>query len=146
MRNQLEKLPGDAFEWFLKELAAAPFCHVELAGKAKGKFRYVSEGRPFDLPVKSGIYVVYPKNAEEPIYAGEGSNLGQRVKYHFSESKSANKYSTLKKKLQKKGFPPGAPSHQLVRFKHVTVPFGRKEIEQMFHAKYGINTKERRGS
>ncbi len=144
MKDQLNNLPLIAFDWFLGELETAPFCHVEPTGRAKGMV-YLSEGERFRLPTGAGIYVVYPKEENVPVYAGEGSNLRQRVEYHFSESKSAKKFSTLKKKLLKKGFKIDAPTHELVRFKFVAVPFGRKEIEGLFHAKHGINTKERAG-
>ena len=145
MRNQLEALPKIAFAWFLDELAKAPFGHVEPTGKAKGMWRYVSEERSSRLPIDPGIYVVYPKEADVPVYAGEGGNLRQRVEYHFSESVSAKKFSTLKKKLRKKGFRADAPTHELVRFKHVVIPFGRKELEGLFHALHEINTKEKKG-
>lgn len=145
MKTQLEGLPKVAFAWFLQELAKAPFCHVEPTGKGKGKWRYMCSDGSFRLPTHPGIYVVYPKEADEPVYAGEGGNLRQRVEYHFSESESAKKFSTLKKKLRKKGFSADAPTYELVRFKHVAVPFGRKELEELFHAQHGINTKEKKG-
>lgn len=144
MRQELEAFSKNAFAWFLNELADAPFCHVESTGRAKGKWVYVRDGCPFRLSTEPGIYVVYPKNELNPVYVGEGGNLRQRVEYHFSESESAKKSSTLKKALRKKGYSSHVATHELVRFKHVIVPFGRKEIEEFLHAKYEINTKEKR--
>ncbi|MDB4271784.1 hypothetical protein N9845_02640, partial [Akkermansiaceae bacterium] len=55
---------------------------------------------------------------------GESSNLRQRVEYHFSESATAKKDSTLKKTLKKNGLSADKPTHELIRFKYVEVPFG----------------------
>lgn len=144
MRQELEALSESVLTWFLNELAVAPFCHVEPSGKAKGKWTYFRDGHPFRLSNEPGIYVVYPKNESNPVYVGEGGNLRQRVEYHFSESASAKQSSTLKKTLRKKGYAEHISTHELVRFKHVIVPFGRKEIEEFLHAKYKINTKSKR--
>jgi len=122
MKAQLESLPKLVFDWFLAELDKAPFCQVESSGK-----------RSFKLPKDAGIYVVYLQEEDTPVYAGEASSLRRRVLFHFSEFESAKKNSTLKKKLKEKGYGVDAPTHELVRFKHVVIPFGRKEIETLFH-------------
>lgn len=146
MKLDLEEVARIAYKNFTAELDGAQFCHVESTNSRKGKWRYSRMGESFRLPKDPGVYVVYPLDSDEPIYAGEAKNLRQRVEYHFSESNSAKKYSTLKKSLREKGFPVNLPTCEIVRFKYIVIPFGRREIEELFHIKYGINTAEGRTS
>ena len=146
MTFKLESVKPDAYAWFKDQLSKAPHCSVRVATAGRRKFEFFRNGGVFRLPPNAGIYVVYAlsdQDCEPPIYAGESSNLRQRVEYHFSESATAKKNSTLKKTLKKNGLSADKPTHELIRFKYVEVPFGRKEIELMVHDEHGINTKDK---
>jgi hypothetical protein len=141
MNAELEKIFDRAYEWFSAQLVREPYWHVEATGKRRPQWRYFRGDVEKQLPEGPGIYIAYGPNSDTPLYAGESAKLRQRVSYHFSESESARKGSTLKRALTTGEVVQVGPTYKAIRIKCVPVPFGRKEIETRFHLEHGINTK-----
>jgi hypothetical protein len=144
MIEELNSVKCKSIEWIHSHLRSCSICIATKKGKSS---EYTIGDKVIKLPTDPGIYAMYPKvdwmYNDTPIYVGEASNLRQRINYHFSESQSAKKESTLKKALLKLQFKRNKPTCDLVCFKYVKIPFGRKEIETLLHEHYSINTKKK---
>ena len=93
------------------------------------------------LPTEPGIYLIYPLSSDTPVYIGEASDLRRRLTYHFADSPSSNKESTLKKNLRKAGIWDRKHSiDSFFRFRCFTVSFGRTEVEEHLHVTHKVNT------
>jgi len=93
------------------------------------------------IPTEPGIYLIYPFTADTPVYIGEASDLRRRLTYHFADSASSHKESTLKKNLSRDGLWDGKGSiESCFRFRYFTVSFGRTEIEEHLHTTFQVNT------
>jgi len=144
MIDQLHIVKSSAVEWIHSHLRSCSIC---TATKDGNRTEYAIGDKLIKLPTDPGIYAIYSKTewmyTDTPLYIGEASNLRQRINYHFSESQSAKRESTLKKTLHKLKFNTKIPTCDLVCFKYVKIPFGRKEIETLLHSHYNINTKKK---
>ena len=143
MVGELDIIKARVVQWMHCHLRDCNICIATCEGKY---IKYSIGNKLIKLPTEPGIYAIYSKAdwmyTDSPVYIGETSNLRQRINYHFSESPSAKKGSTLKKALEKIKFK-NKPTCDLVCFKYVKIPFGRKEIETLLHERYNINTKKK---
>lgn len=145
MQEELAGIKGNTLDWVKDRLRHLRVVTVLLEDN---RLVYSYDGMRIKLPSTSGIYAFYSKTdwmySEKPLYIGEANNLRQRIKYHYSESPSAKREGTLKKAL-KKIFSPSVEraTRDLVVFKYIEIPFGRKEIETLLHEEYQINTKRK---
>ena len=145
MIDELHTIKQEALDWIYSYFRGnnKVFCFRE--GKS---IKYMSGQDKIEIPKSPGIYAIYsrvhfPVEGPEPVYIGEAGNLKRRINYHFSESTSAKREGTLKKTLKRLGFDMNEPTRDLVYFKYVEVPFGRKEIETLLHEEFNINTKKK---
>ena len=144
MQEELAGIKGNTLDWVKDRLRHLRVVTVLLENN---KLVYSYDGMRIMLPSTSGIYAFYSKTdwmySEKPLYIGEANNLHQRIKYHYSESPSAKRDGTLKKTLKKVFSYSDKATRDLVVFKYIEIPFGRKEIETLLHEEYQINTKRK---
>ena len=92
------------------------------------------------IPSDAGIYLIYPLGNGKPVYIGEASGLRNRLTFHFSDSASSHKESTVKKYLKKNALWDGkTPIEKCFRVRFLVLSFGRLEIEEHLHQKYKVN-------
>ena len=143
-RQELDSMRAKSERWILEEIDGQPFFLADRDGR-KRIWIDSQSSQTISLPKKAGIYLVYMMDRPNPVYVGMGSNLRQRMRYHFANNKSSDSNSTLKKNLRESGHWNGTQAlEKSVRFKIVEVPFGRVELEKFLHDLWGINTSERR--
>ncbi len=145
MHLSLQQIKLDATAWIDSLLPTLPFLVAIKDGGRRG-WQDASTKKLVTLPEAPGIYIVYPLTNDVPVYIGEASNLRRRLTYHFAESLSSNRASTLKKNLRRDGTYDDGPIAQICRLRYVEVPFGRTEIEEYLHTKFRVNTKQTLGS
>ena len=138
--RDLEVIRDKYKRWVLEEIEAQPFF---LAVKKDNRHAWVDyESREnVGLPSQAGIYLVYHMDHPNPVYIGMAGNLSRRLTYHFSNNRSSDSNSTLKKNMRRDGYWSGeSPLELSFRFKVVVVPFGRVELEKYLHELFSVNT------
>ncbi len=146
-KRTFEKHLSDALTQYLDLLdqlvEKVQFVYVSVGKGKKGGRNYpvFSKGDSnIDLPNSPGIYFIYKKGDTVPFYCGESANLNERLKYHFSDSKSAIKDSTLKNQFDDLKHRTLAAMSDMLSLKIIEVPISRKDVEEHFHKRFKINT------
>jgi hypothetical protein len=132
-----------ACKWADKLIPKLPFIvAVSVGGRRQCRqWQKQASKKTVTIPTEPGIYLIYPSTDDTPVYIGEASDLCRRLTYHFADSASSHKESTLKKNLRRDKLWDGNRSiESSFRFRYFTVSFGRTEIEEHLHKTYQVNT------
>ena len=140
MQQTLQTTKTSATAWAESLVPTLPFI-VALCVGSRRVWQDTNSGQTIKLPASPGVYLIYPLTDDSPVYIGESSDLCRRLTYHFADSDSSNKESTLKKNLRRDGLSDGRPLHLCFRLRFIVLPFGRTEIEEHLHANHKINTR-----
>lgn len=103
-------------------------------------WRTEATGEVVSLPSEPGLYLIYLLGEQAPVYVGQASDLARRLRYHFAESASSDKSSTLKKVLRQNGHSFDGHLGVHLRARVLCLPFGRMEVEEHLHRTYKVNT------
>lgn len=142
MIDALLQTKASALQWVESVVPTLQFI-VSCPGEGKRRtltWRSEATGQAVSLPSEPGLYMVYLGGRQGPVYVGQTSNLARRLRYHFSESASSDKDSTLKKVLRQNGHSFDGPLGHHLRLRILPLPFGRTEAEEHLHRKYKVNS------
>jgi len=121
-------------------------CTITLSGsKISLTFSTQPSGESVIIPSEPGVYVVYAKGSETPLYVGETRNLQQRLTFLFRCNSGENPHPFHKWHKTIHGHRPDVEEFcdiYAVRWITTTAQVGRIEIEEALQKSFGTNKKE----